>query len=154
MNHLNLIWRYMLLQVICICIYKVCCYSILRAVRALTKKQRELHLLLKPRMLHIRCLSWEQKQSLQVGNKLCKVSHQHSWEWKVILKSHFTFQAKTSTGIIINTLKAALYCTNCCRSKGITVLAEIRHSNTRDTLLALISPLHIYQLHKVPHLCP
>lgn len=91
---------------------------------------------------------------LQLGNKLCKVSNQHSWEREVILKPHFTFQAKMSTGIIKDTLKAALYCTNCCRSKGITVLAEIRHINTGDTLLALISLLHIYQLHKVPHLCP
>lgn len=59
-----------------------------------------------------------------------------------------------STGIIKDTLKAVFYYINCYRSKGFTVLEEIRHINTRDTLLALISLLHMYQLHKVPQLCP
>lgn len=59
---------------------------------------------------------------LKVGIKPSKVSDQHSWEWKRILKLHFTFQAKMSTGIIKYIPKAVLYRRNCCRSKGITVL--------------------------------
>lgn len=34
----DLIWRHVLLQVICMCTYRICCYSILTAVRALTER--------------------------------------------------------------------------------------------------------------------
>lgn len=58
----DLIWRHVLLQVICMCTYRICCYSILTAVRALTERlSAKLHLLLMPGMLHSQCLSWEQK---------------------------------------------------------------------------------------------
>lgn len=38
--NLDLIWRYMLLQFICICMHRICCYSILTAVRAPMERLR------------------------------------------------------------------------------------------------------------------
>lgn len=39
-SNLDLIWRYVLLQVICRCMYRICCYSTLTAVRALPERLR------------------------------------------------------------------------------------------------------------------
>lgn len=46
--------------------------------------------------------------TLTGGQQAVPVSNQHSWEWKVILKPHFTFHLKMSTGIIKDPWK--LFC--------------------------------------------